>query len=134
MVVSVTTGVHVGAWLNYQTGAMVAPYLPPPYKIIWPTYTMLGYTIVRTILGFGCVLASKAICKSLIYVSMCAILGIDSKGLIKSEHSLENKNKTLVDLVYKYVSCFMIGFNTVYLLPKLFIMLGIERPTFYTEM
>ncbi|XP_012270520.1 sphingosine-1-phosphate phosphatase 1 [Orussus abietinus] len=134
MVVAVTTGVHVGAWLNYRTGALSTPLQPPPYNIIWPSYSMLGNTILRTVLGFCCVMATKALCKSLGYATMCAILRVNSKELMKSQDCLENRNKVLVDLVYKYIACFMIGFNTVYLLPNVFTMIGIERPTFYTEM
>lgn len=134
MVVSVTTGVHVGAWLNFKTGALSAPLYPPPYHVIWPSYPMLGRAILRTIIGFCCVLGTKALCKSLSYASMCTILRVNSKELMRSENSLDNKNKVLVDLVYKYITCFMIGFNTVYLLPNVFTILGIERVTFYTEM
>ncbi|XP_033225542.1 sphingosine-1-phosphate phosphatase 1-like isoform X2 [Belonocnema kinseyi] len=133
MVVAVTTGVHVGAWLNYKIGALSASPLPPPYNIIWPSYPMLGRTVLRTILGFSCVIATRAICKTFSYATMCAILRVNSKELKNSENSLQNKNKVLVDLVYKYITCFMIGFNTVYLLPNVFTMIGIERPTFYTE-
>ncbi|XP_015591575.1 sphingosine-1-phosphate phosphatase 2-like [Cephus cinctus] len=134
MVVSVTAGVHFGAWLNYRTGALSAPPLPPPYNVIWPSYPMLGRTVLRTILGFCCVIATKAVCKSLSYATMCAILKVNSKELMNSDNCLENRNKVLVDLVYKYITCFMIGLNTVYLLPNVFTMIGIERPTFYTEM
>ncbi|XP_015519638.1 sphingosine-1-phosphate phosphatase 1 [Neodiprion lecontei] len=134
MVVSVTAGVHVGAWLNYRTGAMSTPLLPPPYNIIWPSYPMLGRTVLRTILGFCCIIATKALFKFLSYATMCAILRVNSKELMKSRNCLENRNKVLVDLVYKYITCFMIGFNAVYLLPNVFSMIGIERPTFYTEL
>ncbi|XP_076655004.1 sphingosine-1-phosphate phosphatase 2 [Halictus rubicundus] len=133
MVVSVTTGVHVGAWLNYKTGAMITPTQTPPYHILWPSYAMFGCLILRTILGFCSILATRAVCKSLSYGTMCAILKVSAKDLMKSENSLENKSKVLVDLVYKYLTCFMIGVNTVYLLPNVFTMIGIERPTFYTE-
>ncbi|XP_043503525.1 sphingosine-1-phosphate phosphatase 1-like isoform X1 [Polistes fuscatus] len=134
MVVSVTAGVHAGAWLNYKTGAFSLPLLPPPYDIIWPSYRMLGCMILRTILGFCSVIGTKAICKSLCYTIICAILKINSKELMKSENYLENKSKIFTDLVYKYLTCFMIGINTVYLLPNVFTIIGIERPTFYTEL
>ncbi|OXU29965.1 hypothetical protein TSAR_008302 [Trichomalopsis sarcophagae] len=133
LVVSVTAGVHIGAWLNFKTGALSMPQVPPPYNIMWPSYPMFGRMVLRTILGFCCVLGTKAICKSLSYTTICAILRVNSKELMQSENSLENKNKILVDLVYKYIFCFMIGFNTVYILPNVFTMIGIERPTFYTE-
>ncbi|XP_011500152.1 PREDICTED: sphingosine-1-phosphate phosphatase 1-like [Ceratosolen solmsi marchali] len=133
LVISVTAGVHVGAWLNYKTGAFVMPIQPPPYEIIWPSYLILGITTLRTIFGFCCVLGTKVICKTLTYNTMCAILQVNSKELMQSKDSLKNKKKILVDLVYKYITCFMIGFNIVYLLPNIFAMIGIERPTFYTE-
>lgn len=134
MVVSVTAGVHAGAWLNYRTGTFSFSPFPPPYNIIWPSCPMLGHIVLRTVLGFCGVIGTKALCKSLCYTIMCAILKVNSKELMKSENHLENKNKILTDLVYKYVSCFMIGINTVYFLPNVFTMINIERPTFYTEM
>ncbi|KAJ6634824.1 Glucose-6-phosphate 1-dehydrogenase [Pseudolycoriella hygida] len=42
MTVSVTAGIQIGAWLNYQLNLLAAPTTPPPYEIIWPTYRMLG--------------------------------------------------------------------------------------------
>lgn len=42
MVLSVCTGVHIGAWTNYRLGQMSAPHHPPPYAIIWPSYSMIG--------------------------------------------------------------------------------------------
>ncbi|XP_025162499.1 sphingosine-1-phosphate phosphatase 1 isoform X2 [Harpegnathos saltator] len=133
MVVSVTAGVHAGAWLNYYTGVLSKPLFSPPYHIIWPTYPMFGRLIFRTVLGFCSIIATKAICKSFSYATICAILRINSKELMKSQDYSGNPNKVFVDLVYKYLCCFMIGVNTVYLLPNVFGMLGIERPTFYTE-
>ncbi|XP_003700813.3 sphingosine-1-phosphate phosphatase 2 [Megachile rotundata] len=133
MVVSVTTGIHVGAWLNYNTGVMVTPPTPPPYHIIWPSYTMFGCMILRTILGFCNILAAKSICKSFSYGILCAILKTNPKDLMRSQNYSENKYKVLVDLVYKYFYCFVIGVNTVYFLPNFFTMIGIERPSFYTE-
>ncbi|XP_047347428.1 sphingosine-1-phosphate phosphatase 1-like isoform X2 [Vespa velutina] len=134
MVVSVTAGVHAGAWLNYKTGALSLSLLPPPYDIIWPSYRMSGCMILRTILGFSSVIGTKAICKSLCYTVICAVLKVNPNELMESENYLENKRKIFTDLVYKYLTCFMIGVNTVYLLPNVFTIIGIERPTFYTEL
>ncbi|XP_046816110.1 sphingosine-1-phosphate phosphatase 1-like isoform X1 [Vespa crabro] len=134
MVVSVTAGVHAGAWLNYKTGALSLSLLPPPYDIIWPSYRMSGCMILRTILGFCSVIGTKAICKSVCYTVICAVLKVNPNELMESENYLENKKKIFTDLVYKYLTCFMIGVNTVYLLPNVFTIIGIERPTFYTEL
>lgn len=134
MVVSVTIGVHFGSWLNFTTGALSEPSSPPPYEVIWPTYQTIILIIFRTIFGFCCVIFMRGICKSLTYKTMCAILRVNSKELIKSENSLTNKNKILVDLVYKYITYFVVGFNIAYLMPRIFTMIGIGRLTFYSEM
>lgn len=133
MVVSVTAGIHAGAWLNYCTGLLRASDFLPPYHIVWPTYSMFGCLIVRTALGFCGVLATKTFCKYLSYILICGILQVNWRQLMKCQDFNGNQNKVFVDLVYKYISCFMIGLNTVYLLPQVFSMIGIERSAFYTE-
>lgn len=133
MTTSVTAGLMIGAWINYQLGDMQPPTTPPPYVIIWPTYGMLGLMLLRTVLGLCCVLATRAIAKSVSYAVVCAILGQDKNALRSSESTLENRDKTIVELCYKYFTCGMIGFNTAYLLPNVFKLLGIGRPDFYTE-
>ncbi|KAJ8967489.1 hypothetical protein NQ314_002803 [Rhamnusium bicolor] len=133
MILSVCVGIHIGAWLNYQTGLMTPTELSAPYIIMWPSYTMLGCLVLRTIIGFACVLLTKQICTSATYQFLCALLREDVDNLKKSENTLQNKHKTIVELGCKYVYCAMIGFNTLYLLPQLFRFLRIERPTFFTE-
>ncbi|CAH0555478.1 unnamed protein product [Brassicogethes aeneus] len=133
MILSVCVGIQIGAWLNYQTGKMSASELTAPYAIMWPSYTMLGNTLLRTIIGFAFVLLTRTVCKTFTYNIICAILREDVDNLKKSENTLQNKHKTIVDLGCKYVACAAIGFNTLYLLPQLFRFMRIERPTFFTE-
>ncbi|XP_011864340.1 PREDICTED: sphingosine-1-phosphate phosphatase 2-like [Vollenhovia emeryi] len=132
MVVSVAAGVHAGAWLNYCTGLLRASQSLPPFHIVWPTYSMFGCLIIRTVLGFSGVAATKVLSKSVSYIVLCGILRINWRELMKCQ-DYGNPNKVFVDLVYKYISCFMIGVNTVYVLPQVFSVIGIERPAFYTE-
>lgn len=133
MIVSVCAGILTGAWTNYKLGNMVASEEDPPYEIIWPSIPMLGCTILRTVLGFCGILATRAIAKSLSYAFVCALLGKDKNELRNSENSLDNKNKIIVELSYKYFMCAMIGFNTIYICPNVFELLMINRPTYYTE-
>jgi sphingosine-1-phosphate phosphatase 1 len=133
MIVSVCAGIQIGSWLNYQLGYMIPNDFPPPYPIIWPSNNMLGLTILRTIIGFCGVMSTKAIAKSMSYGVVCAFLGRDKNELLNSENTLENKHKIFVELCYKYFACAIIGFNAVYLFPNAFKLVGIERPTFYTE-
>ncbi|KAL2716899.1 sphingosine-1-phosphate phosphatase 1-like isoform X1 [Vespula squamosa] len=134
MVVSVTAGVHAGTWLNYKAGLLSFSFLSLPYDIVWPSYRKLGYMILRTVIGFFSVIGTKAICKSLCYTIICAILKVDSNELMRSENYLENKKKIFTDLVYKYLTCFIIGINTVFCLPNAFAVIGIERSIFHTEL
>ncbi|XP_053612604.1 sphingosine-1-phosphate phosphatase 1-like [Plodia interpunctella] len=133
MIVSVCAGILAGSWTNYQTGNMAPSEASPPYEIIWPSVEMIGCTILRTILGFCGVLATRAFGKSISYAFVCALLGKDKNELRNSENSLDNKNKIIVELSYKYFTYGMIGFNTTYVFPNVFDLLLINRPTYYTE-
>lgn len=134
MILSVCVGVHIGSWLNYQTGIMSPSDLSQPYTIIWPSWNMLGRIILRTVLGFTGVLITRYLAKKYSYSAICTLLRLDERNVKESENTLQNKHKTIVELGCKYITCAMIGFNSLYLLPHLFRMLRIERPTFYTEM
>ncbi|XP_034826913.1 sphingosine-1-phosphate phosphatase 2-like [Maniola hyperantus] len=133
MIVSVCAGILTGAWTNYQLGHMVASSADPPYTIIWPSVEMFGTSLLRTILGFCGVLATRAIAKSVSYAFVCALLGRDKNELRNSENSLDNKNKIIVECSYKYFTYGLIGFNTTYVFPNVFELLFINRPTYYTE-
>lgn len=133
MIVSVCAGILTGSWGNYQLGNLVASAQPPPYAVIWPSWEMLGCTILRTILGFCGVLATRALGKSVSYAFVSAVLGERENELRNSEDSLNNKNKIIVELSYKYFTYGMIGINTTYVLPNVFHLLQINRPTYYTE-
>ncbi|KAJ9590722.1 hypothetical protein L9F63_016238 [Diploptera punctata] len=133
MVVSVCIGVHIGAWTNYQLGVMSEHPDPPPYAIIWPSYEMLGLSALRTVIGFCCIVATRALCKSASYATVCTLLRLNSRELRNSRNSIENRQKITVELSYKFITYALLGFNTLYLLPNVFRLIGIERPTFYTE-
>lgn len=134
MIISVCVGIHIGAWLNYQTGMMIpTEELTAPYIIMWPSLSMLGCLVLRTIIGFICILLTRQIFKNVTYHFLCTLLKENVQDLKKSENTLQNKHKTFVELSCKYVYCAMIGFNTLYVMPLLFKLLRIERPTFFTE-
>ncbi|XP_035910730.1 sphingosine-1-phosphate phosphatase 1-like [Anopheles stephensi] len=133
LTVSVCAGIELGAWLHYHLGEFQQPAQPPPYAIIWPSYSMFGLLLLRTVLGLCCIVASRAFAKSISYAFVCFILGRDKNELRQSEDTLENKNKIIVELSYKLFTYGVIGFNTQYLLPSVFKLLNIGRPDFYTE-
>jgi len=133
MVVSVCAGVFIGSWTNYQLGQMSEPHSSPPYQVIWPTYGMVGLCLLRAAIGFSCLMATKAICKSASYATICFLFQLNSEELKKTAHTTSNSAKNKVELGYKYITYVLMGFNMLYLLPSVFKLLRIERPTFYTE-
>lgn len=134
-IMSVTTGILLGSWSNYQIGAFQPPELTStrPYQIIWPTQQMLGLIILRTVLGLCCVIATRAAGKSIAYAFVCMLLGRDQNEVKASESTLENRDKVIVELSYKFFVYSCIGFIISCLLPNFFKMLDIGRPEFYTE-
>ncbi|KAL1139844.1 hypothetical protein AAG570_006821 [Ranatra chinensis] len=133
LVISVCVGIHIGAWTNYQLGQMTEATTPPPYTIIWPSYEMLGLSLLRTVLGFSSIVATRAICKSASYATVCFLLRLNSAEIRRTAHTCQFSPKSTVEICYKYITYLLLGFNTLYLLPNAFKLLHIERPTFYTE-
>nr|UVW99780.1 sphingosine-1-phosphate phosphatase [Nephotettix cincticeps] len=124
------TGLYIGAWTNYHRGVMKEPPLPPPYTIIWPSWPMFGTGVLRTVIGLCSVVATVAVCKSAQHAVERCVLCDNSSPTANTRNSLA---RSLVELTCKYISYCLIGFNVLYLMPNVFKMLSIERPTFYTE-
>uniref|UniRef100_A0A1B6D3K7 Phosphatidic acid phosphatase type 2/haloperoxidase domain-containing protein n=1 Tax=Clastoptera arizonana TaxID=38151 RepID=A0A1B6D3K7_9HEMI len=133
VILSVCVGIYIGAWINYQLGYMSFVSYPPPYTIIWPSYGMIGLGLLRTVIGLIGIIATLAVCKSASYATLSALLQVHSDELQNSCTSQNSKARTIVELGYKYVTYLLLGINIVYLLPNVFKLLSIQRPTFYTE-
>nr|CAD7204868.1 unnamed protein product [Timema douglasi] len=113
MIVSVCVGVHVGAWTNFHLGILSPSPDMPPYAVIWPTYAMLGLGTLRTILGFCCIVATRALCKSASYATLCALLRLNSRELKESRNSLHNREKIVVELSYTFITYFLVTLGGV---------------------
>ncbi|KAK4292815.1 hypothetical protein Pmani_034442 [Petrolisthes manimaculis] len=133
VIVGVGCGSLLGSWLNYQTGVIREPSLPPPYTIIWPSLNMVGLTLLRTILGLVVIVAVKAIFKSLSFATICALLQVRAEDYVNKTGTLTSRHRLVVELFYKFITYIAIGFTVVYTAPMAFRLIGIERPTFYTE-
>ncbi|XP_050347108.1 sphingosine-1-phosphate phosphatase 1-like [Nymphalis io] len=133
MIVSVCAGILTGSWTNYRLGNMSASPLAPPYAVEWPSVEMWGCTLLRTTLGFCGVLATRALAKSVSFALACALLGADRRAVRAAAPSLHDTNTIIVEHSYKYITYGLIGFNTTYVLPTVFDLLFINRPTYYTE-
>jgi sphingosine-1-phosphate phosphatase 1 len=94
---------------------------------------VVGLCFLRAAIGFSCIVATRAICKSASYATLCFLLQLNSSELKKTAHTAPSSAKNTVEISYKYITYVLLGFNTLYLLPNVFKLLRIERPTFYTE-
>ena len=51
-------GLQLGGWISYQMGSIRGPPIKPPYPILWPSYDMLGLSLLRTVIGLVTVVYS----------------------------------------------------------------------------
>ncbi|XP_045126756.1 sphingosine-1-phosphate phosphatase 2-like [Portunus trituberculatus] len=133
VIVGVGCGSLLGSWVNYQLGIIREPSLPPPYTVLWPTLNMVGLSLLRTSLGMVVIVAVKAIFKSLSFATICALLQIRAEDYMNKTGGLSVRHRLVVELFYKFITYIAIGFTVVYTGPATFRLVGIERPTFYTE-
>ncbi|KAG0727911.1 Sphingosine-1-phosphate phosphatase 1 [Chionoecetes opilio] len=133
VIVGVGCGSLLGSWVNYQLGIIRGPSLPPPYTVLWPTLNMVGLSMLRTSLGLVVIVAVRAIFKSLSFATICALLQVRAEDYMNRSGSLTSQRRLVVELFYKFITYIAIGFTIVYTGPFTFRLLGIERPTFYTE-
>lgn len=126
VILGVGAGIAIGSWLNYQWGIISGPPMPPPYKIIWPTYEMVGLTMLRTCIGILVVVATRAFFKSITYALACYLLKLDPRDKA-------NWRKMAVELSSKFLTYSAIAFNVTYLSPAVFRFMNIERLTMFTE-
>ncbi|CAL4134619.1 unnamed protein product [Meganyctiphanes norvegica] len=133
VIVGVGCGTLLGSWLNYQLGIIREPTLPPPYTVIWPTINMVGLSLLRTVVGLVLIVAVRATFKSLSYATICALLQVRADDVRKKKDHISSRKRLIVELFYKFITYIAIGFTIIFTAPVAFRVMGVERPTFYTE-
>lgn len=124
------SGIILGAWISYQLGSIRGPPVAPPYSVIWPSYEMLGVSLLRTIIGLITVVATRALAKSLAYAALRAGLAFQRRQV----DGREGEDVELsVKLGAKLITYAAVGVDVLWLAPAVFRLLNIERPTFHTE-
>jgi len=122
-----TLGLLFGSWMCYQLGSIRGPPMEPPYEILWPSFEMLGRSILRTIIGLITVVLTRAVMKPTATVIMKSLV-----QLVKGNTSYV-KMGDVVTIGSKMICYTFVGFEVICVAPALFHLLNIERPTFYTE-
>ncbi|XP_013398898.1 sphingosine-1-phosphate phosphatase 1 isoform X2 [Lingula anatina] len=127
LILGVLAGVAMGSWLNIQQGNYHNEAGAPPYMVKTPDHIWFAKMSCRMVLGLVILFSTRVIMKALTYHLLCHILGYDKK-----DH-MQNKQKLIVELPYKYITYYVIAFNVVYTAPFIFRYLDIEKETYFTE-
>lgn len=133
VIVGVGCGTLLGSWLNYQLGIIREPLLPPPYTVIWPTVNMIGLSLLRTMIGLVLIVAVRASFKSLSFATICVLLQVRASDVRAKKDHISLRKRLIVELFYKFITYIAIGFTIIFTAPSIFRIMGVERPTFYTE-
>jgi sphingosine-1-phosphate phosphatase 1 len=126
LILAVTGGVCLGNWFCYQYGWMEKATTLPPYHIINPSLSWLGQMGLRLAIGVVILISTRTIMKMLSFNLVCFLMGCD-----KNDRTVHQR--LVIELPYKFCTYFAIAFNAVFLAPQVFRFLGIERPTYFTE-
>ena len=127
MIVCVGAGVLVGSAINYQWEYIHPSPYPPPYSIVWPTFDMVGLSLLRMAIGLMILLATKATVK---WLSLAILEAIFVRKTFSPSLCLQD---VAIECIYKFFTYLLIAINTLFLCPAVFIILNIERPLWYTE-
>ncbi len=127
IIIGVVVGFSIGSYLNYYSGFLIQPVLPPLYDIKYPNRIGYFLGIVRTILGMLTLLATRTLFKLVLLRIICFYHKLD----YKDEKSKKEKK---VELPYYYLTYIAIGFNITFTSPVTFRLLNIARDYTYTEL
>ncbi|XP_041355126.1 sphingosine-1-phosphate phosphatase 2-like [Gigantopelta aegis] len=125
-IVSICAGCYFGSWLNYAQGFMSPSDILPPYPLTYLQVEVIVYSFIRLVVGLVQSVAGLYFLKFVTYAALCYIFKLDSKDP-------KTKQKLIVELPYKYITNFVVSFNTVYTTPLTFCLLGIQRLSYYSE-
>ena len=103
--------------------------MKPPYSILWPSFEMLGTSILRTVIGLVTVVATRALAKPLGRTVTRTLLLL----VKESNNAKEEEMEANVKLGTKLFTYGLVGVDVTWLAPAVFRLLTIERPTFHTE-
>ena len=133
MILGTYLGIQIAGWCNFQLGILKGPPLPPPYPILWPNYEQYGETLLRMIVGGVIIVATRAICKSVVFYTSCFVINAKPEVIRAQNFDIDNKQKLFVELCTKFLVYFAVGFNCLFVVPIVFRVIGCERATFHTE-
>lgn len=113
-------GIAVSSHLNYQLAlirdppASMLPLQAPPLSL-----GLLGWSLLRFILGVMMLIVTRAVMKALTIPLVCRAVGIPSWDVRKARQNMQ------VELPYRYIVYWTVGFSAFFLVPFVFSCIGL---------
>ncbi|XP_050520620.1 sphingosine-1-phosphate phosphatase 2-like [Daktulosphaira vitifoliae] len=124
-------GILSGGWLLVMLGLQNENIIMNPMNnnISWPSLKELGNIVIRSGLGYICIVVFLLIVKYAfdgldVLLSICGIKVMDDKL---------NRRVAILDNAYKYLSIYLVSFVIIFGIPLLQQTLGVGRQSFYNE-
>uniref|UniRef100_A0A8C8R842 Sphingosine-1-phosphate phosphatase 1 n=1 Tax=Pelusios castaneus TaxID=367368 RepID=A0A8C8R842_9SAUR len=114
-------GVACGSHFNYMLGLMQDPS-PEALPLIPPsiTVTLFGKAILRLLIGVVLLLLTKTVMKKITIPLACKMFRIPYDDIRQARQRME------VELPYRYITYGMVGFSLMFLVPCLFLFIGLS--------
>lgn len=131
LILGTCAGLLTGGWLivtlHIQDDLRVINPMNNP--INWPSINDLGLIVIRSGLGYGCIVLLFLIIK---YI-LCVVDKILVNCGMKIFDDVLKRHIPLLDITYKYLTFYLVSFNIIVLIPFLQNSLFISRQSFYHE-
>lgn len=114
-------GIAVASHLNYQLNlipdppASMLPFPPPTLS-----FSLVGLCLLRFVLGVLLILVTRAVMKALTVPLVCWFFGIPSGDIRKARQHMQ------VELPYRYIVYWTVGFSAFFLVPTFFFYIGLS--------
>ncbi|CAM4572783.1 unnamed protein product [Lepidochelys olivacea] len=114
-------GVACGSHFNYMLGLMQDPS-PDTLPLIPPsiTVTLFGKAILRLLIGVVLLLLTRIVMKKITIPLACKMFSIPCDDIRQARQLME------VELPYRYITYGMVGFSLMFLVPCLFLFIGLS--------
>lgn len=114
-------GIAVSSHLNHQLALIIdpptsaLPIQPPPLSV-----GLFGWSLLRFILGVVMLVVTRAVMKALTIPLVCRAVGISSRDVRKARQHMQ------VELPYRYIVYWTVGFSAFFLVPFIFSRVGLS--------
>ncbi|CAH1737146.1 sphingosine-1-phosphate phosphatase 2-like [Aphis gossypii] len=131
LILATCAGLLTGGWLNVKLGIQddIRVINPINNSVSWPSINYLGVIVIRSCLGYGCIVLLFLIIKYF----LCVIDKILIKSGMKIIDDVLKRHIPLLDITYKYFTFYLVSLNIFILIPLLQKLLFLPRESFYHE-